>query len=232
MIKITRNNQSVKAKLAIKDLENAKVKDRGYNTTAVNAALFEIFHGKCYICEHKIVIGVNIEHLIPYKRNLELKYDFNNLFLSCVHCNNIKNTKYDNIFDCTKIDVDNKIAFRLEGSILTNKKYYAEALENDSQALETVALINEVYTGNTPQKRFEAKNIVNLLDKDYSNFRILLRDYKISTGSAKEDNYYLILQELGEASAFAGFKRWLIKDNAKDFPEFMEFLSTQIYVKN
>lgn len=224
MVKITRNNNSAKSLKAIDDLKIAKAKDSGYNIDSVNDALEEMFHGKCYICENKYISSINIEHLKPHRNDIDLKYDYNNLFYSCAHCNNIKNTKYDNILDCTKVDVDEKIAFRLKGNILSKKQYYAEALDDDSSVVETTNLINEVYTGKTVQKRIEAKNILKLLDDDYSSFRSLLKDYKLSSGQVKEDNYYYILQQLQEDSPFAGFKRWIIKDNKDDYPEFMKVL--------
>ncbi|MBR1740781.1 MAG: HNH endonuclease [Lachnospiraceae bacterium] len=40
------------------------------------------------------------------QKNLNLKYDWNNLFLACAHCNNMKSAKYEPILDCSKIDVD------------------------------------------------------------------------------------------------------------------------------
>ena len=114
MIKFTRNDTE-KARNAIRILNDAKAKDKGYNTPEVNAALKEMFRGKCYICENKSIQSYQIEHLKPHKGDLDLKYDWNNLFLACTHCNNIKNAKYDPILDCSKIEVDQKIAFRKEG---------------------------------------------------------------------------------------------------------------------
>ena len=94
-----------------------------------------MFHGKCYICENKEGISsFQIEHLKPHRENADLKYDWNNLFWSCAHCNNIKNAKYDPILDCTQVEVDRKIAFRKEGYFGIQKdrgtsirgKYHAE----------------------------------------------------------------------------------------------------------
>jgi hypothetical protein len=38
---------------------------------------------KCYICEDKDITTLNVEHRIPHKNDKKLKYDWNNLFLSC-----------------------------------------------------------------------------------------------------------------------------------------------------
>ena len=51
MIKVERK-MTEKVKKAIDSLEMQKAKNGSYNTSEVNAALREIFHGKCYICEN------------------------------------------------------------------------------------------------------------------------------------------------------------------------------------
>ena len=91
-----------RARAAVKSLEKAKASNGSYNTPEVNKALAEMFHGKCYICENKQITSYQIEHLIPHRGNLELKYDWNNLFLACAHCNNTKLDKFDPVIDCTK----------------------------------------------------------------------------------------------------------------------------------
>ena len=78
MIKIERK-PTEKALLAQEDLKLAREKGTTYNTDHVNEALREMFHGKCYICENKEATSFQIEHLIPYKGDVELKYDWNNL---------------------------------------------------------------------------------------------------------------------------------------------------------
>lgn len=93
MIKFIRSDTE-KAQTAIKVLQRAKERDSGYNKPEVNEALIEMSRGKCYICENKDSISsYQIEHLKPHRGNLELKYDWNNLFWSCAHCNNLKNAK-------------------------------------------------------------------------------------------------------------------------------------------
>lgn len=94
MVKIERK-ETEKTKKAVADLYEAK--GSSYNTENVNKALKEVFHGKCYICENKNATSYQIEHLIPHRKDVELKYDWNNLFWSCAHCNNIKSDQYDPI---------------------------------------------------------------------------------------------------------------------------------------
>jgi len=44
-----------------------------------------------------------------------LKFDWNNLFWSCYHCNNIKSIKYNDILNCTIIsdDVENALYYHM-----------------------------------------------------------------------------------------------------------------------
>lgn len=72
MIKIERRLTD-RAQGAIKSLETAKAKGTTYNTDQVNAALREMFHGKCYICENKEITSYQIEHLIAHRGNKDLK---------------------------------------------------------------------------------------------------------------------------------------------------------------
>lgn len=213
-----------KARAAEKSLEEAKASNKSYNTPEVNAALMEMFHGKCYICENKEGISsFQIEHLKPHKGDTALKYDWENLFWSCAHCNNIKNAKYDPILDCTKVDVDQKIAFRKEGYFGKDEKFQFIPLEEGEEIQNTVALLYEVYYGSTPQKKIEAANIRKALRRSLSDFKNLVREYYEAEGYDKEDLKYLIRKELGQGSPFAAFKRWLIWDNKEKYRELISY---------
>ena len=58
------------------------------------------------LCEDQGLTSCQIEHLKPHKSDPELKFSWDNLFLVCTHCNNIKGDKYWPIWDCTQEDVD------------------------------------------------------------------------------------------------------------------------------
>ena len=96
MIKIERK-ETPHTQEAMDDLQEACSTGHSYNTEHVNQALQEVFHGKCYICENKEATSYQIEHRIPHRGDKKLKYDWNNLFWVCAHCNNIKSDKYEPI---------------------------------------------------------------------------------------------------------------------------------------
>ena len=86
-------------------LEREKVKKSGkYNLQDVIDMLDVDFKSKCYLCEIKAT-AFEVEHLVAHENNIDLKFDWDNLFLSCRHCNNIKSNKFNNILYCTKEDV-------------------------------------------------------------------------------------------------------------------------------
>lgn len=224
MIKIERKSTE-KARKAIVSLEEAKKHSSTYNTPEVNAALIEMFHGKCYICENKEITSYQIEHLIPYQRNIELKYDWNNLFWACAHCNNVKLAKYDPIIDCTKEDVEKAIHFKKEGYFGTDEKLIFEALDERDETKNTINLLHEVFYGSTPQKIMEARTLRKTLRKDISRFKECVREYVEAEGEDKEDMKYLLKKELSDSSPFAAFKRWLIRDNKEFYSELAEYIA-------
>ncbi len=184
----------------------------------------EIFHGKCYICENKDITSCQIEHLIPHRGNVELKYDWNNLFWSCAHCNNIKLAKCEPILDCTKEEVDKLIAFRKNGYFGTDEKLEFIPLCESKAVNNTVLLLQDAYYGTTPQKKVEAKVIRKHLRDELHEFKDFIREYQEAEGEDKTDLICSIKMKLKENAPFAAFKRWLIKDNANYFPELFKLL--------
>lgn len=213
MIRIQRRDTN-NAQEAIADLQRAKVSGSTYNTESVNKALREIFHGKCYICENKNATSYQIEHLVPHRGDDELKYDWNNLFWVCAHCNNTKNDKYEPILDCTIEPVDRLIAFRKKGYFGTDETLEFEPLEDKEEIRNTVKLLKDVYYGTTPQKKMEAKIIRRALRKTLADFKEYIREYQEAEDEGeREDIANLLKAELKESSAFTAFKRWLVWDH-------------------
>lgn len=86
--------------------EEAKKVTGRYDKQDVIERLKKDFHNKCYICEMKNLQDPNVEHLLPHKKGKypERKFDWENLFWSCGHCNSVKNSsKYnEGIIDCCR----------------------------------------------------------------------------------------------------------------------------------
>ena len=78
--------------------------EKDYRSGVVFQMLIEDCNKKCYICEDSVHTSPNVEHRVSHKDDPALKYDWNNLLLSCGHCNNTKLDKYDGIIDPTQIN--------------------------------------------------------------------------------------------------------------------------------
>ena len=214
MIKIERK-ETAKTQMAVADLESARQAGTTYNTESVNQALWEVFHGKCYVCENKTATSYQIEHLVPHRGNPSLKYNWNNLFLVCAHCNNVKLAKYDPILDCTKERVEKLIAFRKSGYFGADEKLEFVPQKEETEAVKnTVALLKDVYYGTTPQKKMEARVLRKTLRNDLSKFKEYVREYQEAENEEEKDDLgNLLKQELRDSSAFTALKRWLIWDH-------------------
>ena len=223
MIKVERKS-SEKAEKAIESLRREKARSGSYNTPEVNAALREMFHGKCYICENKQITSYQIEHLVSHRGNADLKYDWNNLFLACAHCNNTKLDIYEPIIDCTKDNVEALIAFRRTGYFGTDEKLLFEKLDDRIEVENTIKLLQEVYYGSTPQKKMESTILRRMLRKELSAFKEYVREYHEAEDEEKEDLKYLLQKELRDSSPFAAFKRWLIRDNREVYAELLGYI--------
>lgn len=224
MVKVERNLRSQKIDDAREVLSKEKEKNNGsYNKPEVVEALKLIFNKKCYICESKKVTTYNIEHFRPHKDiDRDLKFDFDNLFLSCGHCNNIKLGKYENILDCRKIDVDELIAFRKKGNFAWNEKIEIVPLQHSTQIDETVELLKRVYEGTTDMKKIESVNIRKELRIEIIKFIEAINEYEEADGEDKEDAKELIKKHLKYNSPFAAFKRWIVRDNSDNLSEFLQ----------
>lgn len=173
------------------------------------------FKNKCYLCEEKEPTSINIEHFIAHKGNIDLKFDWNNLFFACVHCNSTKQELIsisDNILNCTRLEdqVDRQIhhylkTFPKETVIITAK-------EKEVKVQNTVALLDAIYNGTTPSKKMESNNLRKKILKEIKQFQTLLENY-LNAETDKEVFQSQINKELSMESAFTAFKRWIIWDN-------------------
>lgn len=217
MVKIERKNTE-KTALAIESLTQEKSKSSGKcNTGEVIFALMETFHNKCYICEDDKCSEIQVEHLIPHRDDRNLKFDWNNLFLACGHCNHIKGDKYTPILDCTKIEVDEIISFRKTGYFGIKESLVFEKVDtsdDDEKIQMTCDLLDRVYYGKTPQEQATAKILRHKVQSELSKFKNCIRDYLESTGEVKKDLFDMICKQLKSSSPFAAFKRWIVRDNS------------------
>lgn len=218
MVKVERTFPAP-ASLAIE----AQKQNGSYSQPDVVRQLKSDFHNKCYICELDDLQDPQIEHLLPHKNGKfpQRKYDWNNLFWACGHCNNVKNQqKYDaGIIDCCTADPEEKIGFTL----INGEVQVWSRNADDKKAVLTAELIMEVFnlknTGmriEKSQMRFERLNqemnkLYNALEEldENPNSKFALRKVKVL---------------LKRTSGFAAFKREYVRENQKKYQELLGYL--------
>ena len=209
-----------------KCLEKEKKKTRGdYKCGDVLKRTKNDFKNKCYICEYKQPTSINVEHFIPHKGNKELKFDWNNLFWACSHCNNTKAARGDNILNCTSPEQDVENWLTYEFKPFPKEKVKITALSNEEIVHNTVRLLIEVYNGTTPLKMIESSNLRQALLNEIVDFQQALMGYYDENAEDAEKAIYLrkIKQHLKKSSAFTAFKRWIVKENPVFKQEFQRY---------
>lgn len=190
-----------------------------YEKPDVVARLIKDFHNKCYICELKNLQDPQVEHLLPHKNGKyrERKFDWNNLFWACGHCNGVKNQKkYDaGILDCCKIDPEQKIIFRLKQN---NIELLSQMPDPDEETVRTIELIREVFNlKNTGLRVYKSDMRLKELQKEMN----LLFDNleKLKENPKSEFVLRKLKALLRREAAFATFKRCYVKEHLSDYPE-------------
>lgn len=197
-------------------LANEKLKSSGaYNCGDVLATLKIDFKNKCYICENKDLVSINIEHFIPHKGDVNLKFDWNNLFYACAHCNNIKLAKYDKIINCcdSAANVEGRLKYTFDP--FPHESVFVEALDGDEETIQTAQLLNEVYEGTTTMKILESSNLRNKVLDEVLEFQTLIRDYiKADDNELLKDQLLpKIVGHVKKSSNFTAIKRAKITKN-------------------
>lgn len=217
MIKIDR------CKMAPRSLAVEAAKKYGnYNQSDVLQQLREDSNDKCYICELQGISDPQVEHLKPhYNRKIkERVFDWENLFYSCPHCNNMKNQKCyeEKILDCCKEDPELVLEHILtEGHVSITPVAKNEIVE------QTADLIQNCFEKkNTGIRELACQYRVEKLSETMNVFYKTLQKYKTNPESKR---YWKCLKVfLNRKSEFAAFKRYYLKTHLKDYPALEELL--------
>jgi len=202
------------------ELEKSK-KNGDYGCGEVRDRLQVDFFNKCYICEEKAPSSIVIEHFIAHGGDVDLKFDWNNLFFACTHCNNVKHSYFNDIFNCTDFTeiITDCIQFHFDP--FPEEKISLVGEKQISKAQKTIELLEKVYNGKTTNQVMEADNIRIKLRTEISNFLDAIEDYQYS----RQERYQVkIKQMLSPESAFTAFKIWIIKKNPDLITEFGDLL--------
>ncbi len=197
----------------ILDIEKRKA-NGSYNKGDVKSLLYKDFYEKCYICGVKpLQDGGEIEHLVAHKGDLDKKFDWENLFLSCGHCNGIKNKKEysENVINCTKINPNTQIK-----QVLSDNSVCVELIDANIQSETTAKLIEECFNAESTITRKKASTYrLDVLKSEMGKFYSVILKYKKSQKSYYKKQIEAMLQD---NTKFTAFKRDYIIHN-KDFSQ-------------
>lgn len=205
----------------------AKKANGSYTRADVVERLRKDFHNKCYICEVKELQDPNVEHLLPHKNGKypERKFDWENLFWSCSHCNGMKNNrKYDKgILDCCKYDPERYLYFRI---LESDVKIDPENPKDEIQK-RTAELVTETFSlKNTGMRTYSSAERMKLLQKEMNKLYKQLE--KLHNGSNSKVTIKIIASLLRRESAFAAFKRNYVREHVLEYPELQEYVQLEI----
>lgn len=202
---------------------------RRYDSEDVYEALNEIFFSKCYLCETKEPHDVNVEHFDAHMGDLDKKFDWNNLYLVCSRCNNIKGARYNKLLDCCdeKEDVFNAIK-HLPPITPYAKSVRIVAMRDDGKAIETQELLEKIYNSeHTVNKRVSGSFLRRKVFKQYNLLldQINLYYAPIATQEDKKRAIERMQVLIDRASPYSAFIRWCILEDEELRPLLAELMT-------
>lgn len=190
--------------------------------------LREVFHNKCYICETKDPLSINVEHFDAHQNNAAKMYDWNNLFLACARCNNLKRHLYNNLINCTDNNID---ALRLirhaPPATPFVKTLTIEPTDDDPKTIETATLIRKVFTDDNSANKditgtYLRKRVYKRYAKLLSHINTYIDDDSLDT--EKKDAILRIENLMSKDQEYSAFLRWVVLDS----PELFEIVKKSI----
>lgn len=186
-------------------------------------------YDKCYICEQMDFTDAEKEHVIAHlNKDKDLKNDWNNILLSCSHCNGIKGMS--RIIDCTQIDPEEYIEMRYENDNLEFKENILVQIKNKNKNIEflceTIDILIRVYNSDKPAlTKRNSKTLRSKVNKELTEFRKSLDTYISETDDILKRRYFDKIKQLIQTNVqFSAFKRQIIRDDGELCKIFKEAL--------
>lgn len=202
-------------------IEKKKGKNGKYNMPDVMSQLANDFNKKCYICELGDIQDPEVEHLIPHHggNDIDAMFDWNNLFLSCHHCNGLKNKhKYERkIINCCVQNPEEHLH-----CCYNNGNVVVVNIDEDEKSIMTAELINEVFNLKDSGTRVYSSDFrLNKLKEEMLLLMKTLTDYRKTPTSGLKRKLSILLDK---KTAFAAFKRDYIRDNGSSYTDLLIFV--------
>lgn len=194
-----------------------------YREDDVVTQLRNDFNDKCYLCERDEIQSPEVEHLQPHGGNPILKYQWENLFLSCAHCNSVKNVpKYNGmILDCCEDDPESLLDHALVNGIVT--VHPLDPATTDPKVIMTAQLLTECFEKtSTGIRKAECEVLKKSLNRTMNTLYRKLGEYK---DSQSQETLDLLEGMLSRTYKFAGFTRAYVRAHLDDYPALAPFVA-------
>ncbi|MEP3349672.1 MAG: HNH endonuclease [Marinomonas sp.] len=187
-----------------------------YNTPEVVERLYDIFHGKCYLCEQADLDAPEVEHFEPHMGDDTLKYDWENLYYSCARCNSIKGTRHQNLIDCCSSEINVVRAIKRKPPTMPDSNMEITAVLEDPRVHNTVELLDRCFNeDNTALRGITRANLSENLFKHYTKLlshRLVIVNRE-STDRDIQDAVERIEIMLRDTYEFSAFWRWCVMED-------------------
>lgn len=203
------------------------VAKKGYSEPDVLESLAKSFHDKCYICETKEPLSLNVEHFQAHKGCDVKKFDWNNLYYSCARCNNFKRHLFDDIVDCTDLSQDVLMLIRHAPPYTPYTKVVIEPRSDDPKVIRTAELISKVFneddTGNKAVAGiYIRKRVYKRYAKIVQHINAYIDEDELASNKSLAVEHLKSLMDVRQE--FSAFLRWTIIDA----PDLYEILKDSI----
>lgn len=190
-----------------------------YDGSDVYKVLCGIFYNKCYICEAKEPHDINVEHFIPHKGDKAKKFDWNNLYLACSRCNNIKLAEFDGILDCCDTSLDVFRAIRHVPPVTPYAKtVQLVTMVASAKAELTKDLLERVYNSDhTINKKISGGFLRRKVFDQYNSLLDQIASYysPVATDDERRLSLERMKRLIHKSSPFSAFTRWCVLDDAE-----------------
>jgi hypothetical protein len=224
VIRVTRSQPAPESLAEQKRLASGK-----YNCNDVVQRLKIDFCNKCYLCEESRISKFEIDHLHPHGGDKELKFDWNNLFYCCGHCNGTKSTIWP-ILDCSdqSVSVLSRLRYRYQQVEVLIASVMVESVDSDEATVNTATVMTRIFNGESSNRRVEAANILEKIAEQCSGFFRVVRDLAAGKGSIQDRTRWRnrISRGLSPDTSFTAIRAWQVVDRglAEEFRTELERL--------
>ena len=183
----------------------------------VNARLKKDQHGKCYLCERRVITDFQVEHLKSRANNPEIAYQWSNLLWACSYCNQKKSDSFDDILNPMEYDIESSIFQKID---FPNSVAVFHVNGNETKECDLlIKLLDRIFNGTLEMR---SRSVREQQMYDYAKSRITsFQEIVISWLRGRtEEARKAIIEELDIKSEFLGFKYWIIRSNPLLLSEF------------